>query len=38
MEEPYRRAGTDAPGLWDSRKELLRLSGLLLDNVCAPPT
>ncbi|MEU6039970.1 FUSC family protein [Actinomadura sp. NPDC047616] len=38
LEQPYRGAGTDAPGLWDPRKELLRLSGLLLDNVCTPPT
>lgn len=30
LERPFEEAGTDAPGIWDPRKELLRLSGLTL--------
>lgn len=36
LERPHHRSGSDAPGLWDPQKELLRLSRLMLDNVCAP--
>ncbi|MEU8347714.1 FUSC family protein [Spirillospora sp. NPDC048832] len=36
LEEPHLGPGTDAPGLWDPQKELLRLSRLLLDGLRAP--
>ncbi|XVQ16222.1 FUSC family protein [Spirillospora sp. CA-255316] len=36
LEEPHKGPGTDAPGLWDPQKELLRLSRLMLDDVCSP--
>lgn len=37
LERPYLGAGTDAAGLWDPSKELLRLSRLLLDQLRADP-
>ncbi|MEU5994728.1 aromatic acid exporter family protein [Spirillospora sp. NPDC047418] len=36
LERPHLGAGTDAPGLWDAQKEVLRLSGLLLEGVRDP--
>ncbi|NEA21463.1 aromatic acid exporter family protein [Actinomadura bangladeshensis] len=36
LEKPHLGAGTDAPGLWDPQKEVLRLSRLLLDSVRDP--
>ncbi|MGI5416435.1 FUSC family protein [Actinomadura luteofluorescens] len=35
LERPHLGSRTDAPGLWDPRKELLRLSRLLLDDLRA---
>ncbi|MES9542029.1 aromatic acid exporter family protein [Actinomadura sp. NPDC000600] len=35
LERPYLGSRTDAPGLWDPQKELLRLSRLLLDDLRA---
>jgi uncharacterized membrane protein YccC len=36
LERPHLGPGTDAPGLWDPEKEVLRLSRLLLDGVRNP--
>ncbi|MFB4314150.1 FUSC family protein [Actinomadura sp. 21ATH] len=36
LEAPHRSPGTDGPGLWDPQKELLRMSRLILDDVCTP--
>ncbi|MFC4909601.1 FUSC family protein [Actinomadura gamaensis] len=33
LEAPHQRAGTDVPGIWDPRQELLRFSRSLLDDV-----
>ncbi|MFB4300786.1 aromatic acid exporter family protein [Actinomadura sp. NTSP31] len=37
LERPYDGPGTDAPGLWDPHKEVLRLSRLVLDDLCPRP-
>lgn len=37
MERPHQGAGTDAPGLWDPQKEVLRLSRLMLDDLRPRP-
>ncbi|WP_165978033.1 FUSC family protein [Actinomadura darangshiensis] len=36
LEEPHLGSRTDAPGLWDPEKEMLRLSRLLLDGIRTP--
>lgn len=37
LERPHNGAGTDAPGLWDPQKEVLRLSRLMLDDLRPRP-
>ncbi|WP_344274663.1 FUSC family protein [Actinomadura napierensis] len=37
LERPHHGPGTDAPGLWDPHKEVLRLSRLVLDDLCPRP-
>jgi uncharacterized membrane protein YgaE (UPF0421/DUF939 family) len=37
LERPHQGAGTDAPGLWDPQKEVLRLSRLMLDDLRPRP-
>lgn len=37
LERPHDGAGTDAPGLWDPQKEVLRLSRLMLDDLRPRP-
>ncbi|HEU5029699.1 MAG TPA: FUSC family protein [Spirillospora sp.] len=37
LERPHHGPGTDAPGLWDPQKEVLRLSRLMLDDLCPTP-
>ncbi|MBD2894476.1 hypothetical protein amrb99_34010 [Actinomadura sp. RB99] len=37
LERPHHGAGTDAPGLWDPQKEVLRLSRLMLDDLRPRP-
>jgi uncharacterized membrane protein YccC len=37
LEAPHHGPGTDGPGLWDPQKEVLRLSRLMLDDLCPSP-
>lgn len=37
LERPHHGPGTDAPGLWDPHKEVLRLSRLMLDDLRPRP-
>ncbi|QKG21989.1 FUSC family protein [Actinomadura verrucosospora] len=37
LERPHHGPGTDAPGLWDPQKEVLRLSRLMLDDLRPRP-